>query len=199
MDTAEWLDFKCGISRVTAREKVRVAKCLVVLSKVEKAFAEGRLSYSKVRALVRVAKLETEDELLEFAIRTPASFLEKRLAELRNGSSEGSSSDSRALGSQAVELRARRGQDGDQRRAFEGRRHGCTRGAGEVQVVRLPTAVWRTTASGTILLARPTRWCSWPEDHCPGDSAESAKAVKIWTGNPAIPRNRRNHPAAGTW
>ena len=41
MDTAEWLDFKCGISRVTAREKVRIAKCLVVLSKVEKAFAEG--------------------------------------------------------------------------------------------------------------------------------------------------------------
>ena len=91
MDTAEWLDFKCGISRVTAREKVRIAKCLVVLSKVEKAFAEGKLSYSKVRALVRVAKLETEDELLEFALRTPASFLEKRLAELRNGSSEGSS------------------------------------------------------------------------------------------------------------
>ncbi len=91
VDTAEWLDFKCGISRVTAREKVRIAKCLVVLSKVEKAFAEGKLSYSKVRALVRVAKLETEDELLEFALKTPASFLEKRLAELRNGSSEGSS------------------------------------------------------------------------------------------------------------
>ena len=91
VDTAEWLDFKCGISRVTAREKVRIAKCLVVLSKVERAFAEGRLSYSKVRALVRVAKLETEDELLEFALATPASFLEKRLAELRNGSSETSS------------------------------------------------------------------------------------------------------------
>ncbi len=41
IDTAEWLDFKCGISRVTAREKVRVARCLVVLSKMEKAFAEG--------------------------------------------------------------------------------------------------------------------------------------------------------------
>ena len=97
VDTAEWLDFKCGISRVTAREKVRIAKCLVVLSKVEKAFAEGRLSYSKVRALVRVAKLETEDELLAFAIRTPASFLEKRLAELRNGSLEGSSSEAAHL------------------------------------------------------------------------------------------------------
>ena len=43
MDTAEWLDFKCGISRVTAREKVRIAKCLVVLSKVEKGrFARGK-------------------------------------------------------------------------------------------------------------------------------------------------------------
>ena len=91
VDTAEWLDFKCGISRVTAREKVRIAKCLVVLCKVEEAFAEGRLSYSKVRALTRIAKKETEDELLEFALKTPASFLEKRLAELRNGSSENSS------------------------------------------------------------------------------------------------------------
>ena len=45
----------------------------------------------RYEALVRVAKLETEDELLEFALLTPASFLEKRLAELRNGSSEGSS------------------------------------------------------------------------------------------------------------
>ena len=45
----------------------------------------------RCEALVRVAKLETEDELLEFAIRTPASFLEKRLAELRNGSSQDSS------------------------------------------------------------------------------------------------------------
>ena len=90
-DTAEWLDFKCGISRVTARDKVRVARCLVVLSKVEKAFAEGKLSYSKVRALTRVAKLETEDELLDFALKCPASFLEKRLGELRNGSVSGTS------------------------------------------------------------------------------------------------------------
>ena len=92
-DTAEFLDFKCGISRVTAREKVRVARCLVVLKKVDDAFARGELSYAKVRALTKVAKTETEDELLAFAIKHPASHLERRFREIRNGSSKLSSGD----------------------------------------------------------------------------------------------------------
>ena len=86
-DTAEFLDHRCGITRVAAREKVRVARRLAVLEKVEEAFAQGEISYSKVRALVRVAKPDTEDELLEFARELPASVLERRLRELRNGSS----------------------------------------------------------------------------------------------------------------
>ena len=94
-DTAEWLDFRCGISRVTGREKVRIARKLVALARIEKAYGEGKLSYSKVRALVRVATLRNEAELLEFALRTPASFLEKRLAELRNGNDAQSSRDAR--------------------------------------------------------------------------------------------------------
>src|SRR5215468_9323557 len=50
-DCAEWLNWKCGISRVTAQEKVRIARALWVLPQIEEAFAKGHLSYSKVRAL----------------------------------------------------------------------------------------------------------------------------------------------------
>ena len=72
---------------MTAREKVRVAKCLVVLPRVEEAFAASEISYSKVRALVRTAKTENEVELLSLARTMSGTHLERRLSELRNGSS----------------------------------------------------------------------------------------------------------------
>jgi hypothetical protein len=47
---AEWLHYRCDISRSAAREKVRVAHALKTLPAIGRAFAEGKLSYSKVRA-----------------------------------------------------------------------------------------------------------------------------------------------------
>src|SRR5690606_29169572 len=47
--------------------------------------AEGKLSYSKVRALTRVATPRNEDELLAFARRTTAARVEERCRELRCG------------------------------------------------------------------------------------------------------------------
>jgi hypothetical protein len=38
-----------------AREKVRVARALPALPRISEAFAEGRVSYSKVRAMTRGA------------------------------------------------------------------------------------------------------------------------------------------------
>jgi hypothetical protein len=49
-DCADWLNWKCGISRVTAQETVRVARALWDLPEIEAAFGRGALSYSKVRA-----------------------------------------------------------------------------------------------------------------------------------------------------
>ena len=85
IDSAQWLDVNCGISRTTAREKVRVAKRLGELPLVEKAFSEGRLSYSKVRALTRVAHSGNEEALVDMATTCPASELEARLREMENG------------------------------------------------------------------------------------------------------------------
>ncbi len=52
---AHWLNFKCGIGMNAAREKVRVAHALAKLPKINQAMANGTLSYSKVRAMTRIA------------------------------------------------------------------------------------------------------------------------------------------------
>ncbi len=64
---AHWLNFKCGISMGAAREKVRVAHALAVLPKISEGFANGKLSYSKVRAITRIADETNEDYLLMIA------------------------------------------------------------------------------------------------------------------------------------
>ena len=52
---AGWLNFKCGLSLGAAREKVRDANALFDLPLCSQAFAVGTLSYSKARALTRIA------------------------------------------------------------------------------------------------------------------------------------------------
>jgi hypothetical protein len=61
----------------SAREKVRVARALQRLPRIAKRFEEGRLSYSKVRALTRVATAENEETLLEIALSSTAYQLEQ--------------------------------------------------------------------------------------------------------------------------
>jgi hypothetical protein len=74
---AHWFKWKCGIDLGTARQKVRVAHALRCLPLVTEAFAAGRLSYSKVRALTRVATPENEPQLLELALTGTAAHLER--------------------------------------------------------------------------------------------------------------------------
>ena len=74
---AHWLAWQCGMSPTTAREHVRVARALVDLPLLSAAFAEGRLSYSKIRAVTRVAEPETEQMLLESAVEATASQLDR--------------------------------------------------------------------------------------------------------------------------
>jgi len=82
---AEWLHWRCDLSMSAAREKVRVAHALKTLPAITSAFARGELSYSKVRALTRIARADNEEELLAFALKTTASRLEERCRELRCG------------------------------------------------------------------------------------------------------------------
>ncbi|WNV75916.1 HNH endonuclease signature motif containing protein [Geodermatophilus sp. DSM 44513] len=74
---ASWLSWQCGLSLGPAREHVRVARALRVLPRTEAAFAAGQLSYSKVRALTRIAEPDTEAALLDLAVETTAAQLER--------------------------------------------------------------------------------------------------------------------------
>ncbi len=80
---AQWLNWQCGIGPVAAREKVRVARALESLPKIQAAFGEGRLSYSKVRALTRVATAATEDTLLHIALNGTAAHVERTVRGFR--------------------------------------------------------------------------------------------------------------------
>jgi hypothetical protein len=74
---AHWLNWRTGLDLGAAREKVRVARALEGLPEISEAMRQGQLSYSKVRALTRVATSETEAELLEFALSGTAAHIEK--------------------------------------------------------------------------------------------------------------------------
>jgi hypothetical protein len=73
---AHWLNFKVGLNLGAAREKVRVAHALAGVPKIAAAMARGELSYSKVRALTRVATPATEEALLMIAHHGTAHHVE---------------------------------------------------------------------------------------------------------------------------
>lgn len=74
---SEWLAWRLGITRNTANEKVRVARALERLPLTSEAMASGQLSFSKVRALTRVATPNSERELLTYARSISAGGLER--------------------------------------------------------------------------------------------------------------------------
>ena len=73
---AHWLNWKCGMSMNPAREKVRTARALEGLPGINKAFQTGELSFSKVRAMTRIATVENEDYLLNIAEYGTAQHVE---------------------------------------------------------------------------------------------------------------------------
>ena len=77
LSCAHWLSWRVGWDLVTARERVRVARKLAGFPTIDDALERGEISYSKVRALVRVATPANEVLLLEHARLMPASQLEK--------------------------------------------------------------------------------------------------------------------------
>ncbi len=80
---AHWLNWKCGISLGAAREKVRVAHALVDLPQISASFSAGQLSYSKVRAMTRVATPQNENYLLMIARHGTATHVERHVRNFR--------------------------------------------------------------------------------------------------------------------
>ena len=80
---AHWLNWKCGIGMNAAREKVRVAHALSCLPKTSASFSKGAISYSKVRAMTRVATPENEEFLLMIALHGTASHVERAVRQFK--------------------------------------------------------------------------------------------------------------------
>ncbi len=77
LSCAEWLSWRTGLAPGPAREHVRVARALGELPKLSDAMRRGRISYSKVRAITRVATPANEQTLLDVALAGTAEHVER--------------------------------------------------------------------------------------------------------------------------
>ena len=84
--TARWLGYYCGLAHRTAVEHVRVARALAGLPELAAAMGAGRLSYSQVRAISRLAhngEHQLIEDLIEAAVNGTAGQLETVVRGLR--------------------------------------------------------------------------------------------------------------------
>ncbi len=77
LSCAHWLSWRIGLGLGPAREKVRVVHRLAELPLIDEALRRGELSYSKVRAMTRVATPANEVALLDQARCSTAAQLER--------------------------------------------------------------------------------------------------------------------------
>ncbi|HLX07289.1 MAG TPA: DUF222 domain-containing protein, partial [Thermoanaerobaculia bacterium] len=80
---AHWLGWRVGLDLGAAREKVRVARALGGLPLLAAAMRRGEVSYSKVRALTRIATPANEQDLLSFARAGTAAHVERLVRGMR--------------------------------------------------------------------------------------------------------------------
>jgi hypothetical protein len=84
--TARWLGHYCGLAHRTAVEHVRVARALAGFPELAAAMGAGRLSYSQVRAISRLAHVgehQLIEDLIEAAVNGTAGQLEVLVRGLR--------------------------------------------------------------------------------------------------------------------
>ena len=82
---AHWLSWRVGWDPGTARERLRVARALGTLPRIDHALRTARLSYAKARALTRVATCENEERLLALALVATGAQLERLCRGYRAG------------------------------------------------------------------------------------------------------------------
>ena len=77
LSCAHWLTWRIGLAPGAARERVRVARALGDLPLMSEAMRRGELSYSKVRALTRIATPDTEQSLVDLGRAGTAAHVER--------------------------------------------------------------------------------------------------------------------------
>ena len=102
---AQWLAWRISLDPGAAREWVRVARALEPLPVLSEAMRKGEVSYSKARALTRIATPETESELVDLARAGTAEHIEKVVRACRRyGPGEEKEKDLRILDSRYVQI-----------------------------------------------------------------------------------------------
>ncbi len=162
---AEWLAWRCGLTLSAAREKVRTAQALRNLPAISAAFADGRLSYTKVRALTRVAHISDEDLLLAYALEATALQVEDRCRQMRNVEPESVESARRVWERRSLTM-------------FRDRARGCMRITIELPVEEgelIGRAIESAVAAGEV--AQGVEFASAPDRAADGWRAQQADAV----------------------
>ncbi|MFM7685695.1 MAG: DUF222 domain-containing protein [Actinomycetota bacterium] len=77
---AHWLSWQVGLDHRTAREKLRVGHALRRFPAIAAAMASGQLSYSKVRALTRIATPQNEATLAMWGLAATSNQVERIVA-----------------------------------------------------------------------------------------------------------------------
>lgn len=77
VSSAAWLSWQVGLDLRAAREKVRVARALLRFPLISAAMGRGALSYSKVRAITRIALPATESALVDMALAGTTNHVER--------------------------------------------------------------------------------------------------------------------------
>lgn len=79
----QWLGWKCALGYGAASERLRVARALVELPSIRDGLSRGKLSFSKVRELTRIATPETDECLAGIAESATAAQVAKMVRSMR--------------------------------------------------------------------------------------------------------------------
>ena len=96
LSCAHWLAWRTGLDLGAAREHVRVARALTTLPAISAAFGRGEVSYSKVRAVTRIARPEIEADLLAMARHGTAAQVERLVRAYRRADPAAENAQARA-------------------------------------------------------------------------------------------------------
>ncbi len=80
---AAWLSWQAGLDIRAAREKVRVARALEQFPAIAAAMSTGQVSYSKVRAITRIATSACEQALVDMALAGTTNHVERIVSAYR--------------------------------------------------------------------------------------------------------------------
>ena len=113
LSCAHWLSWRTGLSPNAARETVRVARRLEELPELAGAFAAGRVSYSKARAITRVARVDDGVDWVGLARHSSAAQLERVVRGCRRVESVEEAATDPELAQWKVRTRERYDRDGN--------------------------------------------------------------------------------------